>query len=225
MINIETQDNTVIGYIDGRRVIQLSLSNGKITADTSTALPTDGANEYIDLYSDCLSLIKQRQQAHEQQSARLVREAPTPPSPHDDLLFARYQGFHDYLTEGEGSGRTHSTNQDWNDAYDEGRNEAEGLDGPEGSKPSSLPEIGAFSDEGQYLDLCKMIDEAGCLLHAHPGLSQEVKVGIAQMIVSQFQLRDDGCKQVLSLIGLRVDAITQSGKPPVKLADTISMHK
>ncbi|MGP5017471.1 hypothetical protein ACTXK7_07355 [Vreelandella alkaliphila] len=210
MTNIETQANTVIGYIDGRRVIQLSLRNGKITTDTSTALPTNEAGEYIDLYSDCLSLLKQRQQNQAQQLAQNVSVA-TSPSPHDDLLFARYQGFHDYLTEGEGSGRTHPSSQDWNEAYDEGRNEAEGLNGPEGSKPFSMPEVGASFDEGRYLDLCKMIDEAGCVLYAHPDLSPDVKESIAKMILSQF-----------GLMILRADAIAKSGKPPVKLADTLT---
>lgn len=76
MTNIETQANTVIGYIDGRRVIQLSLRNGKITTDTSTALPTNEAGEYIDLYSDCLSLLKQRQQ---NQAQHLLKTSAWPP--------------------------------------------------------------------------------------------------------------------------------------------------
>lgn len=47
--------------------------------------------------------------------------------PHDDLLFARYQGFYEYLTEGPDWGRTHETDDAWSEAYDEGRNDAEAL--------------------------------------------------------------------------------------------------
>ena len=54
-----------------------------------------------------------------------------PIKPHDDLLFAWYQGFYERMTEGPNCGRTHETNEDWNEAYDEGMNEAEALDGPE----------------------------------------------------------------------------------------------
>lgn len=45
--------------------------------------------------------------------------------PHDDLTFAKLQGFYEYLTDGPDSGRTHETNAEWNEAYDQGRNEAE----------------------------------------------------------------------------------------------------
>lgn len=47
--------------------------------------------------------------------------------PHDDLTFARYQGFYEYLTEGPDAGRTHASSADWNEAYDAGRNEASAL--------------------------------------------------------------------------------------------------
>lgn len=45
--------------------------------------------------------------------------------PHDDLTFAKLQGFYEYLTEGPDAGRTHETDAAWSEAYDQGRNEAE----------------------------------------------------------------------------------------------------
>lgn len=45
--------------------------------------------------------------------------------PHDDLLFAKYQGFYERVVEGDACGRTHPDNEDWSEAYDEGMNEAE----------------------------------------------------------------------------------------------------
>ncbi|CAM3840427.1 hypothetical protein VRRI112168_02700 [Vreelandella rituensis] len=45
--------------------------------------------------------------------------------PHDDLLFARYQGFFERMTVGSAAGRTHETSDDWNEAYDAGMNDAE----------------------------------------------------------------------------------------------------
>lgn len=40
------------------------------------------------------------------------------------LLFAFLQGFYEQLRDGCG-GRTHTTNQDWNEAYDRGMNLAD----------------------------------------------------------------------------------------------------
>lgn len=45
--------------------------------------------------------------------------------PHDDLLFAKYQGFYERVVEGDACGRTHPDNEVWNEAYDQGMNEAE----------------------------------------------------------------------------------------------------
>lgn len=38
------------------------------------------------------------------------------------LAFAFLQGLYERWTLGDGFGRTHPTNQDWNDAYDRGAN-------------------------------------------------------------------------------------------------------
>lgn len=37
-------------------------------------------------------------------------------------VFAFVQGFYEYWRNGDGMGRTHPTDQDWNEAYDRGRN-------------------------------------------------------------------------------------------------------
>ncbi len=42
-------------------------------------------------------------------------------------LFAWLQGFYERLRWGDGAGRTHATNQDWNEAYDRGMNAADWL--------------------------------------------------------------------------------------------------
>lgn len=39
--------------------------------------------------------------------------------------FAYCQGFYERLTLGDGFGRTHATDQDWNEAYDRGANLAD----------------------------------------------------------------------------------------------------
>ena len=43
----------------------------------------------------------------------------------DTLLFAFAQGLYERLTLGDAFGRTHPTNQDWNEAYDRGANLAD----------------------------------------------------------------------------------------------------
>ena len=40
----------------------------------------------------------------------------------DTLIFAFLQGLYERLKWGDGFGRTHATNQDWNEAYDRGAN-------------------------------------------------------------------------------------------------------
>jgi hypothetical protein len=45
----------------------------------------------------------------------------------DTLIFAYAQGFWERLTLGDAFGRTHETNQDWNEAYDAGANLADRL--------------------------------------------------------------------------------------------------
>lgn len=45
--------------------------------------------------------------------------------PHDDHQFAFYQGFYERLVDGPDCGRTHTSDQAWNEAYDQGRLEAE----------------------------------------------------------------------------------------------------
>lgn len=44
---------------------------------------------------------------------------------HQDMKYVKLLGFYEYLTLGADFGRTHEKNQDWNEAYDQGRNEAE----------------------------------------------------------------------------------------------------
>lgn len=57
--------------------------------------------------------------------------------PHDDLLFAKYQGFYERIVEGDACGRTHPDNEDWDEAYDQGMNEAEEqIQELEGSMPN-----------------------------------------------------------------------------------------
>lgn len=45
----------------------------------------------------------------------------------DTVMFAFAQGFWERLTLGDAFGRTHETNQDWNEAYDRGANLADRL--------------------------------------------------------------------------------------------------
>lgn len=47
----------------------------------------------------------------------------------DFTLFAFLQGFWERLTLGDAFGRTHETNQDWNEAYDRGANLADWVKG------------------------------------------------------------------------------------------------
>lgn len=55
--------------------------------------------------------------------------------PHDDLTFAKLQGFYDMITEGPDMGWTHPDYPQWSEAYDQGRNEAEAF--LKGSWPAS----------------------------------------------------------------------------------------
>lgn len=45
------------------------------------------------------------------------------------LMYAYLLGFYERLRWGDGFGRTHATNQDWNIAYDRGANLADALRG------------------------------------------------------------------------------------------------
>lgn len=47
----------------------------------------------------------------------------------DSIPFAYAQGFWERLRLGDAFGRTHETNQDWNEAYDRGANLADALRG------------------------------------------------------------------------------------------------
>lgn len=47
----------------------------------------------------------------------------------DTHIFAYWQGFWERLTLGDSFGRTHETDQDWNEAYDRGANLADKLKG------------------------------------------------------------------------------------------------
>lgn len=47
----------------------------------------------------------------------------------DCYLYAFVQGFYERATEGDSAGRTHETDQGWNEAYDRGMNLADRLVG------------------------------------------------------------------------------------------------
>ncbi len=45
----------------------------------------------------------------------------------NSLAYAFAQGFWERLREGDSFGRTHESNQDWNEAYDRGANAADAI--------------------------------------------------------------------------------------------------
>ncbi len=115
--------------------------------------------------------------------------------PHEDLTFAKLQGFYDFLMDGPDLGRTHVTNQDWNNAYDEGRTEAEALNGPEDSKPFSLPEIPMFFDEKEYQQIKELVTQAAQLAGdgggGDLGINAEYERGMAELIMRTCGLSAD----------------------------------
>ena len=123
---------------------------------------------------------------------------------HDDLLFARYQGFYEYLMEGPDSGRTHPTNQDWNEAYDTGRNEAEALNTPEGDAPFAVAEIDAWMDEATYLRVSGLIADAARLFGDGEGRelgeNTEYERAQAELICASAGLSSDHLDAVVNAI-------------------------
>lgn len=124
--------------------------------------------------------------------------------PYDDLLFAKLQGFYEYLTLGPDSGRTHVFNQDWNEAYDQGRNEAEALNGPEGRKPFSFPEIPAFMDDATYMRVSVLVEQAARLVGdgegSEAGKNVEYVRGMAELILRVGGLSSDCLEGIVELI-------------------------
>lgn len=118
--------------------------------------------------------------------------------PHDDLLFAKYQGFYERMTEGDSAGRTHANSQDWNEAYDEGMNEADALD--EDRRAFSLPEIQAMFDEKTYLKIVDLLDKAAFLIGGDSGANAEYERGMAELILYTGGLPSNYYEQVIAAI-------------------------
>lgn len=102
---------------------------------------------------------------------------------HSDHQFAFYQGFYERLAEGPDTGRTHETDQAWNEAYDRGRNEAEAV---VGDRSFHFERIDWRFDESGYLKAQDMIINAGGLFGdgqgGDLGTNPEYERGIAEMV-------------------------------------------